>query len=93
MHVDDLLELGAAAQELQVSLTEMEVEISFRPIAIELIVNKIEGMRITMDGDRNRHAPHVHIDLGKDKHVGSYTIHDGKRVAGDANKSDKPIKK
>jgi hypothetical protein len=91
-HADDLMQLAAAGRELQIRLGELGLEFNFRPGTIELVVHKTGGLRITMDGDRDSHAPHVHIDLGKDKHAGSYTIRDGERVAGEKTKFDGLIK-
>lgn len=86
------MRLADAGRELQARLSELGLELNVRPGTIELIVHETRGLRITIDGDRDSHAPHVHIDIGKDKHVGSYTIHDGERVAGEKTKFDGRIK-
>ena len=90
--MDDLIKLAAAGQALQIILARPGVKITSYPSMIELVVQETRVLRITMDGDRDSHAPHVHIDIGRSKHSGSYTIHDGERVAGEASKYDKHIK-
>ena len=58
---------------------------------LEVLLKKIEPLEFRMEPDS--HAPHIHINYGKEKHKASYRINDGVRLAGDLdNKYDKTVK-
>lgn len=58
---------------------------------LEVLLKKMLPLEFRMEPDK--HAPHIHINYGKEKHKASYRINDGVRVAGDLdNKYDKIVK-
>jgi hypothetical protein len=58
---------------------------------LEVLLKKMLPLEFRMEPDN--HAPHIHINYGKEKHKASYRINDGVRVAGDLdNKYDKIVK-
>ena len=60
---------------------------------IEVLLKELLPLRIRMEQDKNHKMPHIHIDYGKLKHIASYSIQNGKRLAGDLdNKYDKVVK-
>jgi hypothetical protein len=57
---------------------------------LEVLLKKVLPIEFRMEPDN--HAPHIHINYGKEKHKASYRINDGVRVAGDLdNKYDKTV--
>lgn len=57
----------------------------------EILLKQVLPLEFRMEPDTHG-APHIHINYGKEKHVASYRINDGVRVAGDlANKYDKIV--
>jgi hypothetical protein len=58
----------------------------------EILLKKILPMEFRMEPDHHG-APHIHINYRKEKHIASYRIKDGVRVAGNlSNKYDKVVK-
>lgn len=58
----------------------------------EILLKKILPLEFRMEPDHHG-APHIHINYGKEKHIASYRINDGMRVAGNlSNKYDKVVK-
>jgi Domain of unknown function (DUF4160) len=53
------------------------------PGVIEVVVKKLENIKIKIDGCKNHARPHVHIDYGKEYHAASYAIDTGERLAGE----------
>jgi Domain of unknown function (DUF4160) len=49
---------------------------------MELLIKKLQAIKIRMDGNKNHTRPHVHIDYGKEYHVASYAIDTGDRLVG-----------
>ena len=63
------------------------------PAKMKLLVKVLLAMRIRMDGNKNQKRPHVHVDYGKRYHTASYTIDNGKRIAGELNgKYDREVR-
>ena len=59
---------------------------------LEILLKKLLPLEFRMEPDHHG-APHIHINYGKEKHVASYRINDGVRVAGNLqNKYDKIVK-
>jgi hypothetical protein len=50
---------------------------------MEILVKKLQSIRIRMDGNQNHKRPHVHIDYGNKYHAASYAIDTGERLVGD----------
>jgi hypothetical protein len=60
---------------------------------IEFLVKQYQTIKLRMDGNLNHQRPHIHIDYGKEHHVASYAIDNGKRLAGNLdNKYDKQVR-
>lgn len=49
---------------------------------LELLLKKLEPIRLTMDGDNRHPRPHIHLDYGKSKHSATFAIDNGKRIEG-----------
>ncbi len=59
---------------------------------MEILLKELLPLQFRMEPDHHG-APHIHINYGKRKHVASYRVNDGVRVAGDlSNKYDKIVK-
>jgi len=55
----------------------------------EILLKKLLPLEFRMEPDHHG-APNIHINYGKEKHIASYGINDGKRVAGNlSSKYDK----
>lgn len=60
---------------------------------IEVLIKELQPLRIRMEQDINHKIPHIHIDYGKIKHIASYSIQSGEKLAGNLdNKYDKIVK-
>lgn len=71
-----------------VDLTSKESSRDF----IEILLKKLLPIEIRMEQDKNHKAPHLHISYGKKKHVASYSINNGRRLAGTlSNKYDEIV--
>ena len=46
------------------------------------LVRNLPSVSVRMDGTKNHHRPHVHISVGKQKHVASLAIDNGELLAG-----------
>jgi len=58
---------------------------------MEVLLKKMLPLEFRMEPDK--HAPHIHISYGNEKHTASYLINNGERVAGNLkNKYDKIVK-
>lgn len=58
----------------------------------EILLKKLLPLGFRMEPDHHG-TPHIHINYGKEKHIASYRINDGVRVAGNlSNKYDKVVK-
>jgi hypothetical protein len=49
---------------------------------IELLLVKLNELKVKMYQEAGHHTPHVHIDYGRHNHVASYAINEPKRLAG-----------
>ena len=49
---------------------------------LELLLLKIQPLKVKMYKEPNHPRPHLHVDYGKQNHVASYAIDDGTRLAG-----------
>lgn len=60
---------------------------------MELLIKKLLPIEFRMEQDANHKMPHLHINYGKEKHVASYAINGGERLAGNLDtKYDKAVK-
>ena len=61
--------------------------------AFELLLKKIQRLKLKMYNEQNHAMPHLHVDYGRDHHVASYTINPAKRLLKGAldTKYDKEI--
>jgi hypothetical protein len=57
---------------------------------MEILVKKLQSIRIRMDGNQNHKRPHVHIDYGNKYHAASYAIDTGERLVGDLDNNLRP---
>ena len=51
--------------------------------AYEFLVKRYQNIVVRMDGNKNHKRAHLHIDYGPQRHVASYAIDSGERLAGD----------
>lgn len=59
---------------------------------IEFLLVRLKELKIKMYQEAGHHTPHLHIDYGKLNHVASYSIGDGRRVAGSlSSKYDRAV--
>jgi hypothetical protein len=49
---------------------------------IEFLVLKLQSVKIKMYQEQGHSTPHIHIDYGPERHVASYAIQTGERLAG-----------
>jgi hypothetical protein len=60
---------------------------------IELLVTKLQNIKIKIYQEKGHSTPHIHIDYGKEHHAASYSINDGRRLVGNlSRKYDHGIK-
>jgi hypothetical protein len=59
---------------------------------IEIMVLQRSPVTVKIDANRNHGRPHLHVDLGREFHAGSYAIDSGERLAGRANDYDDAIR-
>jgi|tagenome__1003787_1003787.scaffolds.fasta_scaffold18285734_1 hypothetical protein len=50
---------------------------------VKLLVARLEGVELRMEGDKKHARPHVHVKYKKDAHIASFAIDDGLRLVGD----------
>jgi hypothetical protein len=63
-------------------------------MATELLLKKLQAIRIRIDGNKDHQRPHIHIDYGREFHVALYAIETGERIVGDLDiKYDRAIEK
>jgi hypothetical protein len=88
----DLTEsIRAAAEVLQRELAHIDRDLadmdtdgqSSQTGFMELLVLRFEKIAIRIDGSRNHACPHIHVDYRRERHTASYSIDNGKRLAGD----------
>ena len=53
-----------------------------QPDFIELLLLKLRQLKIKIYQETGHQIPHVHVDYGREHHVASYSITDGRRLAG-----------
>jgi len=83
--IDKLRELQDKFAEIDL-LTDKDNDRLF-----EILLKKLLPLEFRMEPDHHG-APHIHINYGKQKHIASYRINDGVRVAGNlSNKYDKIV--
>ena len=65
-----------------------------KQLLVEVLIKKIENIKIKIYQERGHNMPHIHIDYGGDQnHTASYSIHTGERIEGSLNKKyDKFVK-
>ncbi len=49
---------------------------------LELVLMKLGPLKVKMYQEVGHQVPHVHIDYGRQSHMASYSISDGKRLVG-----------
>jgi len=61
---------------------------------LEILIKKLRRIELRIEQDPNhRKSPHIHINYGREKHVASYRLTDGVRLAGSLDtKYDKIVK-
>jgi hypothetical protein len=72
--------------ELQRQLAQIDLLTKPRrraqPDFIELLLLKLRHLKIKIYQETGHQIPHVHVDYGREHHVASYSIIDGRRLAG-----------
>lgn len=65
-----------------------------KQLLVEVLIKKIENIKIKIYQERGHNMPHIHIDYGGGQnHTASYSIHTGERIDGYLNKKyDKSVK-
>ena len=53
---------------------------------IELLLAKLQNIKIKLYQEANHSMPHIHIDYGKQHHAASFSIQTGERIEGDLPK-------
>ena len=48
----------------------------------KFLVLKLQDIKVKMYQEKGHSKPHLHIDYGKNPHIASYSIPDGKRLSG-----------
>ncbi len=63
-------------------------------LLIEILVKELKPIQFRIEQDPNhKNSPHIHINYGKQKHIASYSIENGDRLAGNLeNKYDEKVK-
>jgi len=78
--------LESELAELQRGLAQVDLLTEPRPGSrsdfIEFLVLKRSDLKIKMYQEQGHHAPHVHVDYGREHHVASYSIAEARRLAG-----------
>ena len=78
--------IEAELKELQHRLAEVDLLTRPRrrgqPGFIEFLVLKLSHLKIKMYQETGHPTPHVHVDYGRDHHVATYSIAEGRRLAG-----------
>ena len=78
----------------RLALVDLLTERHARPskYITELLLRKLGPLRVRMHREVRHEVPHVHVDYGRHHHVASYSINDGKRLAGSlAAKYDREV--
>ncbi len=95
---DERLVFAAEALQRELAMRDMIDNIFSAPLSadmssLDLVVLKLKGLAITirMDGNRNHHRGHVHIDYKKDLRAASFAIDTGERLIGRATPYDDKI--
>lgn len=78
--------LAVKAEELQKRFAEVDLFSRSNSNGMELLVLKLDNLRIKMYQEQGHSHPHIHIDYGKSHHIASYSILNGTRLAGSLSK-------
>lgn len=78
--------LTVKAEELQKQFAEVDLFSSSSANGMELLVLKLDDLKIKMYQEIGHSHPHIHIDYGKSHHVASYSVIDGVRLSGSLSK-------
>lgn len=68
----------------RLALVDLLTERRARPYEhlTELLIVKLGPLKVKMYQETGHQVPHVHIDYGRHNHVASYSIDEGRRLAG-----------
>ena len=85
---------------LKRELTDLQIEFAMvdfvarrgRPGRIEVLLLRLQSLKLKMYQEKGHHLPHIHVDYGNTKHAASYSISDGLRIEGNlSTKYDKVV--
>lgn len=90
MDIGFLMNMQNELRELQNNLAQIDFIIksrkSSKSVFFELLLLRLQNLKIKMYQERAHNMPHIHIDYNKQSHVASYAIHSGLKIEGDLNK-------
>jgi hypothetical protein len=83
-------------QELQRSLATVDLSTEPRPTGrveiFKVLVLRLQHLKVKMYQEMGHKTPHLHVDYGTERHMASYAIEDGARLAGELDsKYDRTI--
>src|SRR5712691_11521708 len=78
--------INAHALQLAFAQIDMMTQPSMGLGYIELLLMRYKALKIKIYQEVGHRLPHVHIDYGRDHHVASYMIENGRRLSGNLDK-------